>query len=78
MSQSQRLKELYLQASEQARKLACEKKKTDRPQNNTVWNEFPDVFAELIIRECMELADKALQDGKWPGDVLRDHFEIKS
>lgn len=34
-------------------------------------------FAELIIRECMELGDKALQDGKWPGDVLKEHFGVK-
>ena len=34
-------------------------------------------FAELIVRECMELGDKALQDGKWPGDVLKEHFGVK-
>ena len=34
-------------------------------------------FAELIVKECMELGDKALQDGKWPGDVLREHFGVE-
>ena len=34
-------------------------------------------FAELIVRECMELGDKALQDGKWPGDVLKEHFGVE-
>jgi len=34
-------------------------------------------FAESIIRECMEIGDKALQDGKWPGDVLSEHFGIE-
>ena len=34
-------------------------------------------FAELIVKECMELGDKALQDGKWPGDVLKEHFGIE-
>jgi len=34
-------------------------------------------FAELIVRECMELGDKALQDGKWPGDVIEKHFGIE-
>jgi hypothetical protein len=34
-------------------------------------------LAELIVRECMELGDKALQDGKWPGDVLKEHFGVK-
>jgi hypothetical protein len=34
-------------------------------------------FAELIVRECMQLGDKALQDGKWPGDVLKEHFGVK-
>ena len=34
-------------------------------------------FAELIVKECMELGDKALQDGKWPGDVLKEHFGVE-
>ena len=34
-------------------------------------------FAELIVRECMELGDKALQDGKWPGDVIEKHFGVE-
>lgn len=34
-------------------------------------------FAELIVRECMEIGDKALQDGKWPGDVLSEHFGVE-
>ena len=42
---------------------------------NTVAN--VEKFAELIVRECMELGDKALQDGKWPGDVIEKHFGIE-
>lgn len=42
---------------------------------NTVAN--VEKFAELIVRECMELGDKALQDGKWPGDVLKEHFGVE-
>lgn len=34
-------------------------------------------FAELIVKECMELGDKALQEGKWPGDVLKEHFGVE-
>ena len=34
-------------------------------------------FADLIVKECMELGDKALQDGKWPGDVLKEHFGVE-
>ena len=45
------------------------------------WPEYSRVneekFAELIVRECMELGDKALQDGKWPGDVLKKHFGVE-
>ena len=35
-----------------------------------------DKFAESIVRKCMELGDKALQDGKWPGDVIATHFGV--
>lgn len=38
---------------------------------------FAEKFAELIIKECMELGDKALQDGKWPGDVLKEYFGVE-
>lgn len=50
---NERIKELYRQANEQAHQQACEKSKTNRPQNNTVWNEFVPLFAELIVAECL-------------------------
>ncbi len=53
---NERIKELYRQANEQAHQQACEKSKTNRPQNNTVWNEFVPLFAELIVRECARVA----------------------
>jgi hypothetical protein len=34
-------------------------------------------FAELIVRECAKLGDKAVQDGEWPGDVLHEHFGVE-
>lgn len=40
-------------------------------------DEDTENFAKLIVQECMELGDKALQDGKWPGDVLKEHFGVK-
>lgn len=67
---NERIKEL----SEQAENYA-------RQQNDeygvSYKKEYDAKFAELIIRECMELGDKALQDGKWPGDVFKEHFGIK-
>ena len=45
------------QAQSVAYAKASAKKKTNSPQNNTVWNEFPEVFAELIVRECAEVID---------------------
>ena len=65
---NERIQELYRQANEQARQQACEKSKTLRPQNNTVWNEFVPLFAELIVRECVK-STIALQntaiDNEW-------------
>jgi hypothetical protein len=55
---NERIRELYRQANEQAHQQACEKSKTNRPQNNTVWNEFVPLFSELIVRECADLFDK--------------------
>ena len=51
---NERLHQLMRQAQSEAYANACVKNKTQRPQNNTIWNEFPEVFAELIVRECAE------------------------
>ena len=53
---------------ELARSVQCERNWTE---------EDIEKFAELIVKECMELGDKALQDGKWPGDVLKEHFGVE-
>ena len=64
---NERIRELYRQANEQAHQQACEKNKTLRPQNNTVWNEFVPLFAELIVQECVRIVAKrkeqAIDDG---------------
>lgn len=71
-----RIKALYQQASEQARKQACEKNKTSQPQLNTIWNEFVPLFAELIIKECADAADMAHEaDCIYPGDYIVEHME---
>ena len=54
---NERLYQLMRQAQSVAYAKASAKKKTNSPQNNTVWNEFPEVFAELIVRECAEVID---------------------
>lgn len=81
---NERLRELYRRASEQARVQACEKNKTARPQNNTVWNEFVPLFAELIVRECMVVAasqrDPAnlnYEPGEQFVEALELHFGVK-
>ncbi len=41
------------------------------------WNENElEEFAVLIVKECIELGDKALRYGKWPGDVMGKHFGV--
>ena len=76
---NERLHQLCRQALEQARINACAKNKTDRPQNNTVWNEFPEVFAELIVRECagVELYWLSEQDRKAVAEKIKQHFGVE-
>jgi len=43
---------------------------------------FNEKFAELIIRECMQIADQPLSaDGKYddflPSQMIADHFGVK-
>lgn len=75
---NERIRELYRQANEQARQQACEKNKTLRPQNNTVWNEFVPLFAELLIRECANSASWAQDtDAKDIGGEVLKHFGVE-
>jgi CRISPR/Cas system-associated endoribonuclease Cas2 len=87
---NERIRELYRQANEQARQQACEKNKTNRPQNNTVWNEFVPLFAEMIIKECAKVIDE-LEDavviyrlgGANTGEIskselVKQHFGVKN
>lgn len=68
---NERLHELSRQALEQARVNACAKNKTDSPQNNTVWNEFPEVFAELIVNDMVnEISDIIYNGYMWPRERL--------
>lgn len=50
----ERIAELTKQAYSKAQFNAEMKSKDfDRPEALDIWNEFPEVFAELIVRECL-------------------------
>lgn len=37
-----------------------------------------DLFAELIVQECADVADRAWNDaGTYPGNLVRKHFGVK-
>ena len=37
-----------------------------------------DLFAELIVAECAEIADRAWNDpGTYPGNLVRKHFGVE-
>ena len=38
---------------------------------------FMSLFAELIVRECAELVDRAIGDGGVDGRVVKEHFGIE-
>lgn len=61
---NERLYQLMRQAQRVAYANASAKKKTNSPQNNTVWNEFPEVFAELIVRECVNRIEQNRSSGE--------------
>ncbi len=37
----------------------------------------PEKFAELIVKECAELVDRAISDGGVDGQVLKQHFGVE-
>lgn len=75
---NERIKELVEQARKYARDYVAECKHYGHyMEQNEYELRFEEKLAVLIVKECMELGDKALQDGKWPGDVLREHFGVE-
>lgn len=74
---NERLHQLMRQAQSEAYANACAKNKTQRPQNNTIWNEFPEVFAELIIRECMSLMKERKDYYDNPGTYETEKYYIR-
>lgn len=73
---NERLHQLMRQAQSKAYANACAKKKTQSPQNNTVWNEFPEVFAELIVKECAHLVGGYVKEDEFGTDVKEAYEEI--
>lgn len=74
---NERIKELYRQANEQAIQNACIKNNTLRPQNNTVWNEFVPLFAEMIVKECMNICKQhpsRYPYNNWNADAVAPHL----
>ena len=40
-------------------------------------SEFTEKFAELIVRECADLVDRAISDGGVDGRVVKEHFGVE-
>ena len=45
--------------------------------DNAVLNEYMTKFAELIVRECAHLVDRAISDGGVDGLVIKEHFGVE-
>ena len=53
----------------------CVIKHTKDPMN---WQTVADEFAELIVRECANVADRAEENGcEWIGGNILIHFGVK-
>jgi hypothetical protein len=47
---------------------------------NLTWTQvekIKQVFAELIVRECADMVDRAISDGGVDGRVLKEHFGVE-
>ena len=38
---------------------------------------FSEKFAELIVKECADLVDRAISDGGVDGRVVKEHFGVE-
>jgi hypothetical protein len=45
---------------------------------DAIWlREYNKKFAELIVRECADMVDRAISDGGVDGRILKEHFGVK-
>lgn len=40
-------------------------------------NEEMEKFAELLVRECADMVDRAISDGGVDGRILKEHFGVE-
>ncbi len=66
---NERIRELMNQAQQYAEYVT--------PQGLEWLPVFKEKFAELIVRECAELVDRAISDGGVDGRVLKQHFGVE-
>ncbi len=66
---NERIRELINQAQQYAEYVT--------PQGLEWLPVFKEKFAELIVRECAELVDRAISDGGVDGRVLKQHFGVE-
>ena len=65
------LHRVRLKAQALAHELACERNGVKSPQQHTIYNEFVKVYADMLLRECMALAQQV-------GQEYRDLRDINS
>lgn len=71
---------LHLKANKLAYARACEKNGVQSPQQHTIFNEYVEIFAELIVTECasIELYWLNGQDRKSVAEKIKEHFGVKN
>ena len=78
------LHKLHLRANELAFEQACRKNGVKNPQQHTIFNEYVEIFGELVIRACLEHIEPMQGSGDLD-DVafgaaqreIMEHFGIK-
>lgn len=57
---------------------AAEFANEQKPLGIMKWNEIRDAeFAKLIVKECANLVDQAINDGGIDGLMIKEHFGIE-
>jgi hypothetical protein len=74
---NERIKELYNQSLEEKYQYGGSDAKPGEMYSNYITVLNPEKFAELIVRECADMVDRAISDGGVDGRILKEHFGVE-
>jgi len=74
---NERIKELVKQAGGHFSTHNLMSNPVQQRESVELWDDKIEKFAELLVRECADMVDRAISDGGVDGRILKEHFGVE-